>query len=64
MAIERITEIEPAQPVIFDDDEFIGDTVVKGIIEPQKIVERYYQEIVDFENKIADIAKNRTEPMD
>ena len=64
MAIERITEIEPAQPVIFDEDEFIGDTVVKGIIEPQKIVERYYQEIVDFENKIADIAKNRTEPMD
>jgi hypothetical protein len=60
-AIERITLIEPPAPEILDEDEFIGDTVIKGIIEPVKLVETYYQEVIDFEDKIAILAKNRTE---
>jgi len=63
VAIETVTEIDRPAPMILDDDEFIGDTVIKGIIEPHRIVEKYYQEIVDYETKIAEISKNRTEPM-
>jgi hypothetical protein len=39
-------------PIVFDEDEFVGEQVRYGFIEQPVITEKYYQDIVDLEEQI------------